>query len=163
MAPGQRRLHCRLPLQEPVHGSVELVLVGPFDAQRAGRSGAAQTASGGWLGVRLQHSADDHGQGQFSLSTGSRRQELVEAELAELTQHGQNMAVGKWANCRRHALSSGAQRAVFKQLVHLRLGCDRARPDGRPVLQVPALGCSAGQKLEVVALLADAAFVSELA
>jgi len=92
---GQGRLDFGLLLQEPVHGRIELVLVGIGHAQLASQRVGVEAAYGGQLGGRLQNPADDHRRRQLPLPACSGGDQPLHPQLAELTQHRQHIAVGQ--------------------------------------------------------------------
>ena len=67
MAPGQLLLDLRLALQEPVHGLIEVVLVGAFHPQLLRQAGGVPQPGGGELGAGMDQALEDHGQDQVAL------------------------------------------------------------------------------------------------
>ena len=101
MSGRQVALDAVLTLEQPVHGPVEFVLAGVFDAeflaQRVGQRLALQRAGCGELGARIQDACEDHGGGQGPVAGDTAVQQLFEAQTAGTSQHGGDVAVGPGA------------------------------------------------------------------
>ena len=61
VAPGQLLLDPLLALEQPVHGGIEIVLVGVLDPELLGQGGGVPEPGGGQLGDGLDQPLDDHG------------------------------------------------------------------------------------------------------
>ena len=90
---GELLLDRRLPLQEPVHGVVEVILGGVGDVQFLGQGGVVPVSGVGQLGAGEEQALGDHGDDQVAPSRGLGGDEVVEAELADHRQDGLDMAV----------------------------------------------------------------------
>ena len=99
MPPRKLRLDALLPLQKPVHGAAELVLVGVADAERLAERVAR--AFGGHAPGRRElrpgrgDAGHDHGDREVALPGRARGDGPVEAELAERAERGRDGAVGQ--------------------------------------------------------------------
>jgi hypothetical protein len=92
--PGQLVLDAALAPQQPVHGSVGLLVVGVGDAELVGQGGVVPVARGGELRARGEDPLGDEGQRQGAWSRGRGRQERVEAEFGEGGEDGLDVPVG---------------------------------------------------------------------
>ena len=63
-------------------------------AKPAERPVGVQTACGGELRGRLEHSSDDHRHDQPALSRGPRRQQTIQAQLAQRPQNRRDVTIG---------------------------------------------------------------------
>ena len=71
--PGQLLLDRRLPLQQPVHGVVELILGGVGDVQLLGQGGVVPVSGVGQLGAGEDQSFGDHGDRPGRAAARARR------------------------------------------------------------------------------------------
>ena len=69
---GELLLDGRLPLEQPIHGVVEMILGGVGDVQLLGQSGVVPVAGVGQLGAGEEQAFGDHGDHQVALSRGLR-------------------------------------------------------------------------------------------
>ena len=98
MALGQAPLDGVLTVEQPVHGGVEIVLVGVPDAERLGervaRGGLRQAPGGGQFRARIEDACGDQGNDALALGGGGAGDGAVEAQLLQGAEHGGDMAVG---------------------------------------------------------------------
>ena len=99
---GQVLLHLLLPLQQPVHGRVQLILRGLPQSQglrqRVPRGGLGQSSGRGQLRHRPQDTGRNQRHDSFAFRTGTSREHAVEPQLAQGAEHGGDMAVGLGAD-----------------------------------------------------------------
>ena len=98
MALGQAPLDGVLAFEQPVHGGVEIVLVGVLDVERLGervaRGGLCQAPGGGQFRARIEDACGDQGNDALALGGGGAGDGAVEAQLLQGAEHGGDMAVG---------------------------------------------------------------------
>jgi hypothetical protein len=90
---GQLALDAPLPCQQPVHGGVDLLVVGVGDAQFVGQGGVVPAARGGEFGARGEDALGDEGQHQGALAARLGGQQGVEADLGQGGQDGLDVSV----------------------------------------------------------------------
>ena len=93
VTPGQLSLDAVLALEQPIHGRVQVVLVGVGDSQCRRQRGDVPPARGGQLAVRLEDSSRHHRDDQIPFRRWSRRDELPKAELFHGDQHRLDVSV----------------------------------------------------------------------
>ena len=102
MALGQTLLDDALAFEQPVHRGVELVFVDALDAEHLGegvaRGVGGQSPCGGELRAGGEDSGDDKRDDARAFGRGGRRDETVEAQLAQAPEHRGDMAVGSGAD-----------------------------------------------------------------
>jgi hypothetical protein len=82
-----------LALKQPVHGPVEVVLIGPGDVQILGQGAGVPPACRCQLGVRRHDAGRDHGHHQVGLATRPRTEQRGDIEPAHGAQHRLDVAV----------------------------------------------------------------------
>ena len=92
---GEFLLDARLPIQQPVHGLVQVVLGGIGDRQLLGQGRGVPFAGGSQFRARMQQTCCDHGHDQIALATTLGGEEGIQAELAHRPQDGFDVAVGE--------------------------------------------------------------------
>jgi hypothetical protein len=90
---GGLTLHATTPLEEPIHGGVEIVLGGVLEVEFLTECGVMPVASGRQLGAGKEESLGDHGQHEVTLPRGPGGDEGVEAEATDHRQDGFDMAM----------------------------------------------------------------------
>ena len=152
MPGGERVLDRFLARPQPVHGRVEVVLVGAAQrehlAERArGRRGPQPTRQGE-LGGRLDHLGHDHGDHQVTRAGGDSVDELLETQVGKYPQHRGDMAVREAADDVEAPLQAGGGRPPLEhgcECVDLLLG--PARQVGqRAVLDLAPLAVALAQQ-----------------
>ena len=68
MSPGQFLLDPILALEQPVHGPVQVVLIGIFQGKFRRQGRGVPEPGGGELGGGLEQTLNDHGQDQIALT-----------------------------------------------------------------------------------------------
>ena len=119
VASGQTLLDGALALEQPVHGGVELVFVDALDAEHLGQGVArgvgGEPACGGELGAWGEDARDDEGDRAFAFGRGGGGQRAVEAQLAQRSEHGGDVAVGARAGDIEGGGEVGDGGAAFEQ------------------------------------------------
>ena len=116
---GQLALDAILASEDPVHGVVEFVLGGVFDAhllpEGVGERLVLQGAGGGQLGSGIEDSGDDHGHGERPLAGGTRREQLLDAEPAGGSEDGGHVTVGPGAFDGESVAEGGERDAALEE------------------------------------------------
>ena len=103
--------------EQPVHGTVELILTCVLDAEflaeRVGERLGSETTGGGQLGAGFQDPGEDHGGRQRPLAGASLVEELLEAQTAggaeDGGRRGRGAGSGGWSHLRRRRRGRGAR------------------------------------------------------
>ena len=82
-----------LTLEEPVHGLVELVLVGVTDAERVRQGRVRPPTRGGDLGLGLEEARRHHGHDEVALTGRPRAQQAGKVKLPHGRHHRLDVAV----------------------------------------------------------------------
>ncbi len=107
VTPGQPPLDPILALQQPVHGGVELVLVGVLDAEHGPQRGRAPAPRRRQLGAGREEAGGDHPHAEIALPGRRAVEQQVETEAAQRAQHRDDVAVGEAAL--QHQLAGGEE------------------------------------------------------
>ena len=84
-----------LASEQPVERAVEFVLVGVLDPQLGGQGGVRPQPGGGDFGARREQALDDERRDEVALARALGGDQPLEAEFAEGSQHGFDVAVGQ--------------------------------------------------------------------
>ena len=95
--PGQFLLDPILTLEQPVHGPVQVVLVGVLQGELGGQGGGVPEPGGGELGGGPQQALNDHGQHQVALARGLGVDQSGELQAADGFEDHLDMAMRKGA------------------------------------------------------------------
>jgi hypothetical protein len=118
------RLDRRLPFEEPVHGSVEIIGIGALDLKEFSQSGEQrlppEPPGSGELRARIDHASDKHCHDKVAMSRPLTVKDPLDSERPRSTQHSGNVpmrpraddleCVLKLGRNRRPTLEHGAQR-----------------------------------------------------
>ena len=119
VALGETGLDGGLAVEQPVHGGVEVVLVGVVDAEDLGEGVArgigGQASGGGELGAGGEDAGGDEGHGALALGRGRGGEGAVEAQFPERAEDGGDMAVGVGAEDVDGVGGSGERGAALEQ------------------------------------------------
>ncbi len=110
---GEPFLDRSLPLQEPVHGLVKVILGSVGDVLLVGQGGAVSVSGVSQLGAGKEEALADHGDHQVTLWRRFERDEFVDSEFADHCQNCFHMPVRTCAcdveslSCRDEGLALG--------------------------------------------------------
>ena len=131
MSVRQRRFDRGLTFPQPIHSAIEFVFSGGLQAQGCAQAAAERVGMerprGSQFGTGVNNAGGNHRDRQITRMAGGGVDDRVQSKLAEGTDHGGDMAVGKGAQDLERVGGRANRGSAFENLAQ---SCDLL---GRPV------------------------------